>query len=52
MCNWSINSARDAAWDTALALWRARHIEAVEDLISGAFAHTVAMASRGLLVAV
>jgi hypothetical protein len=52
VCNWSINSARDAAWDTALALWRARHIETVEDLISGALAHTVAMASRCLLVAV
>jgi hypothetical protein len=50
VCNWSINSAREAAWDTALALWRARHIDAVEDLISGALARTVAMASRCLLV--
>ncbi len=50
--SWSINSARDAAWDTALALWRARHIGAVEDLVSGALARTVAMASRCLLVAV
>jgi len=52
VCNWSINSARDAAWDTALALWRTRHIGAVEDLVSGALARTVAMASRCLLVAV
>jgi hypothetical protein len=52
VCNWSINSARDAAWDTGLALWRARDIGTVEDLISGALAHTVAMASRCLLVAV
>jgi hypothetical protein len=52
VCNWSINSARDAAWDTGLALWQARHIGAVEDLISRALAHTVGMASRGLLVAV
>jgi hypothetical protein len=52
VCNWSINSARDAAWDTALGLWRARNIGTVEDLISGALAHTVAMASRCLLVAV
>jgi hypothetical protein len=50
--NWSINSARDAAWDTALALWRTRHIGAVEDLVSGALARTVAMASCCLLVAV
>jgi hypothetical protein len=50
VCNWSISSARDAAWDTGLALWRARHIGGVEDLLSGGLAHTVAMASRCLLV--
>jgi hypothetical protein len=50
--NWSINSARDVAWDTGLALWQARHVGAVEDLISGALARTVGMASRYLLVAV
>jgi hypothetical protein len=51
VCNWSINSARDVAWDTALGLWAARGISSVEDLIMGGLARTVAMASRCLLVA-
>jgi hypothetical protein len=48
--NWSINSARDVAWDTALGLWGSRSITAVEDLLMNALARTVAMASRCLLV--
>ena len=48
--NWSINSARDVAWDTALALWRSRGDPTVEVLIMSGLAHTVAMASRFLLV--
>ena len=48
--NWSINSARDVAWDTALGLWAARPIAVVEDLMMNALARTVAMASRCLLV--
>jgi hypothetical protein len=48
--NWSINSARDVAWDTALALWRCRHIATVEDLMMDGLARTVAMASRCLLI--
>jgi hypothetical protein len=50
--NWSINSARDVAWDTALALWRCRGVATVEDLMMGGLARTVAMASRCLLLAV
>jgi hypothetical protein len=49
--NWSINSARDVAWDTALALWRSRDDPTVAVLIMGGLARTVAMASRCLLVA-
>jgi hypothetical protein len=49
--NWSINSARDVAWDTALGLWECRSIAAVEDLLMNGLARTVAMASRCLLVA-
>jgi hypothetical protein len=49
--NWSINSARDVAWETALALWRCRHIATVEDLLMGSLARTVSMASRCLLIA-
>jgi hypothetical protein len=51
VCNWSMNSARDVAWDTSLALWQCRHIGAVESLMMGGLAQTVAMASRLLLVA-
>ncbi len=49
--NWSINSARDVAWDTAVALWRSRNDPTVEDLLMNGLARTVAMASRCLLVA-
>jgi Family of unknown function (DUF5995) len=48
--NWSINSARDVAWDTAIALWRSRDDATVEDLMMGGVARTVAVASRCLLV--
>jgi hypothetical protein len=47
--NWSINSARDVAWDTALALWQCRNVTTVEDLLMNSVARTVAMASRCLL---
>jgi hypothetical protein len=50
VCNWSMNSARDVAWATALALWRCRGIATVEDLLMDGAARTVAMASRLLLV--
>jgi Family of unknown function (DUF5995) len=48
--NWSINSARDVAWETAVALWQCRDIAAVKDLMMDGLARTVAMASRCLLV--
>jgi hypothetical protein len=51
VCNWSMNTARDVAWDTSVALWRCRGIATVEDLLMDAMARTVAMASRLLLVA-
>jgi len=50
--NWSINSARDVAWDTGQALWMCRDITSAEDLMMSALARTVAMASRCLLVAI
>jgi Family of unknown function (DUF5995) len=49
--NWSINSARDVAWDTSRALWQCRDVPRVEDLLMDGLARTVAMASRCLLVA-
>jgi uncharacterized protein DUF5995 len=50
--NWSINAARDVAWDTALALWELRDHPVASQLLSGGLARTVAMASRGLLIVV
>jgi hypothetical protein len=50
--NWSINAARDVAWDTALALWEVRGVSGARDLLMNALARTVGMASRGLLVVV
>lgn len=50
--NWSINAARDVAWDTALALWAVRHHPTATELMTASVARTVAMVSRSLLVAV
>jgi hypothetical protein len=50
--NWSINSARDVAWDTAVALWDVRTHTMATDLLTSALARTVAMASRALLIVV
>ena len=50
--NWSINAAREVAWDTAVALWQVRDHPTATRLLTGGLARTVAMASRGLLVAV
>ena len=50
--NWSVTAAREAAWDTALALWQVREFTLATKLLSDALARTVAMASRGLLLSV
>jgi len=50
--NWDITQARAVAWDTALALWEVRDHQFATQLLTGALARTVAMASRGLLVVV
>ncbi len=50
--NWSINAAREVAWDTAVALWDVRDFELATRLLTGSLARTVAMASRGLLLVV
>lgn len=52
VCNWSMSSARDVAWNTALGLWEIRDHQMATDLLTGALARTVAMVSRSLLVAV
>ncbi len=50
--NWNINTARDVAWDTAVALWDVRDHQMATQLLTGALARTVAMASRSLLVVI
>jgi len=52
VCNWSLNEARDVAWDTALALWAVRDHRLATELVTSALARMVAMATRTLLVAV
>ncbi len=50
--NWSIGEARDVAWDTSVALWEVRDFHVATQLLTDSLAHTVAMASRCLLVEV
>lgn len=52
ICNWSVNEARDIAWDTALALWAVRDDQGVTRLLTTALARVVALATSTLLVAV
>ena len=51
MCNWSINSARDVAWDNALVLWHLRDHTTLGSVFTGALARGVEVTSRGLLIA-
>lgn len=52
VCNWSLNEARDVAWDTALGLWAVRDNHRATDLLTGALARVVGLASRTILTAV
>lgn len=52
VANWSMNEAREMAWDTALALWRTRSVELVHEMFLSSLGRTVALASRCLLVEV
>ena len=56
VCNlissWSINSARDLAWNNSLLLWEVRSDPVVRGLLCDSLAATTAMASRMLLIAV
>jgi hypothetical protein len=52
VCNWSIASARDVAWNTALVLSSLGFDSVPGRLLAGSLARSVAMASRLLLVAV
>jgi hypothetical protein len=52
VCNWSLNEARDVAWDTALGLWAVRDNHLATDLLTSALARVVGLASRTVLTAV
>jgi hypothetical protein len=52
ICNWSINSARDLAWNNARLLWAVRNDPHAHALVLDSLAASTAVASRMLLVAV
>jgi hypothetical protein len=52
VANWSINSARDLAWDNCLLLWGMRDDPFARELFLSSLAASAAVASRLLLVAV
>jgi hypothetical protein len=52
VCGWSINEARDLAWDTALAIWAVRDHQLTTKLLTDSLARIVAMGTQTLLVAV
>jgi hypothetical protein len=52
LCDWSINEARDVAWDTALAIWAVRDHPLATKLLTESLGRLVAMGTRPLLVAV
>jgi Family of unknown function (DUF5995) len=52
VASWSINSARDLAWNNSLLLWEVRGDPAVRGLLCDSLAATSAAASRMLLIAV
>jgi hypothetical protein len=52
ICNWTINSARDLAWNNARLLWAVRDNPLARGLFLDSLAASTALASRMLLVAV
>jgi hypothetical protein len=52
IANWTINSARDLAWNNCLLLWTVRDDPIARGLLAGSLAASAAMASRLLLVTV
>ncbi len=51
-CNWTMNSARDLAWNNSLLLWALRDDPVARRLFLDGLAASTALASRMLLVAV
>jgi hypothetical protein len=52
ICNWTINSARDLAWNNAQLLWALRNDPFARGLFLDSLAASTALATRMLLVAV
>src|SRR5262249_55305093 len=52
IASWTINSARDLAWNNCLLLWAVRDDPIARELLAGSLARSAALASRLLLVAV
>src|SRR5262249_19555888 len=52
IANWTINSARDLAWNYCLLLWAVRAAPTAPGLLAGSLARSAALTSRLLLVAV
>jgi hypothetical protein len=52
IANWTINSARDLAWNNCLLLWAVRDDPVARGLLADSLAGSAALASRLLLVAV
>ena len=52
VCDWSINDARDIAWNTAQAIWAVRDQQIATRLLTDSLARIVAIGTRTLLVAV
>jgi Family of unknown function (DUF5995) len=52
VANWTINDARDLAWNNCLLLWAVREDQVAHGLFLDALAASTALASRMLLVAV
>ena len=50
--NWTINTARDLAWNNCLLLWAIRDNPVARGLFLDALAASTAVASRLLLVAI
>ena len=51
-CNWTMNSARDLAWNNTLLLWALRGNSLASELLLKSLGAATALASRMLLVAV
>ncbi|MGO9296645.1 MAG: DUF5995 family protein [Streptosporangiaceae bacterium] len=52
IANWTINSARDLAWNNCLLLWAVRDNPVARGLLAGSLAASAALTSRLLLVTV